>query len=81
MGYHTKHIEKGIFGEFSKIREEWEELSDAHSQEAKILELCELADLYGAIRQYVVNNWNLSMRDIEQMADLTESAFKEGSRK
>lgn len=80
MGYHTRDIEKGVFGEFSKIEEEWEELQDARLQKAKVLEICELADLYGAIREYLKGH-NLTMQDIEQMADLTESAFKEGKRK
>ena len=30
MGYHLRNIEKGELGEFSKIREEFEELLDAH---------------------------------------------------
>ena len=42
MGYHTKEIDKGVLGEFSKIREEWEELEDAHNQRDSILTLCEL---------------------------------------
>jgi hypothetical protein len=29
MGYHKTKIEKGILGEFSKIKEEFQELEDA----------------------------------------------------
>lgn len=81
MGYHTRVISKGILGEFSKIQEEWEELMDARQQQAKILELCELADLYGAIDAYVQNKYGMSIGDIKQMSDMTVSSFKEGSRK
>ena len=44
MGYHTKHIEKGTLGEFSKIREEYEELTDAVNQGSKVMEICEMCD-------------------------------------
>lgn len=80
MGYHNKVITKGELGEFSKIREEFEELSDAHEQGAKILELCELADLYGAMELYLENQFHLSMEDIKKMKELTSSAFKQGER-
>lgn len=81
MGYHIRKIEKGVFGHISKIEEELEELKDARFQKVRILEMCELADLYGALRQFVLEEYNLNMEDLEKMADLTESAFKEGSRK
>lgn len=80
MGYHKAKIEKGIIGHFSKIKEEFEELDDAINQGAKIMIQCELADLYGAIKWYAAN-FGLSMSDLEEMNDLTESAFKDGSRK
>jgi phosphoribosyl-ATP pyrophosphohydrolase len=80
MGYHTREIKKGQLGEFSKIREEIEELLDAHQQSIKMLELCELCDLLGAIEAYVAKN-NLTLNDLIQMKDLTKSAFLEGHRK
>lgn len=48
-GYHIREITKGTYGDFSKVVEEMEELLDAHDQNAKIMVLCELADLYGAM--------------------------------
>ena len=60
--------------------EEMEELLDAHDQDAKIMILCELADLYGAIEAYVYNHHNLTMRDIVQMSNLTKKAFQDGTR-
>lgn len=81
MGYHRNVITKGVLGEFSKIQEEFDELVDAHEQNAKILELCELSDLYGAIDAYVKAKFNLTVIDVAQMSRLTESAFKDGHRK
>lgn len=80
MGYHTRKFKKGVFGEFSKVQEEWEELLDARLQDGKILELCELADLYGAIEGYVELRFNLTMDDIAKMSRMTSEAFEEGSR-
>jgi hypothetical protein len=80
MGYHKNTIKRGLLCEFSKIQEEFEELVDAHEQGAKILELCELSDLYGAIESYVQYKYRLSMEDIKKMSDLTISAFTDGSR-
>ena len=42
MGYHKVEIEKGELGEFSKIREEFEELQDAVGQDDSLLILCEI---------------------------------------
>lgn len=81
MGYHTKTIKKGILGTSSKIQEELDELIDAESQECKILALCELSDLVGAIESYLINNYpNISINDLMQMSNLTKSAFNDGTR-
>src|SRR5271155_4039815 len=79
FGYHTKKITRGELGELSKIQEEMDELKDAEDQGVKILIHCELADLYGALRKYA-RKYNLSMSDLEQMATLTEIAFRDGYR-
>lgn len=80
MAYHTKKIKKGIFGEFSKIEEEFEELKDANAQSNKILEICELCDLIGAIEEYIKIN-NLTIDDLVKMKELTRHSFIDGSRK
>ncbi len=80
MSYHIKHIEKGKLGEVSKILEEFEEFFDAVEQRNKLLQLCELADLIGAIELYVAK-FNISLEDLIHMKNLTQSAFKDGSRK
>jgi hypothetical protein len=80
MGYHKKEIKKGKIGEFSKIKEEFQELEDAYEQNDTILTLCELSDLYGAIEEYI-KRWNLDMTQLKDFSDKTKSAFKEGTRK
>lgn len=80
MGYHKQAIRRGIFGEISKIREELDELEDAHEQGVKILELVELSDLYGAIEAYVERRHGLTMDDVAAMSKLTRSAFESGER-
>lgn len=79
MGYHKKQIDKGEIGEFSKIREEYEELKDAVEQDDSILSLCELSDLIGAIECYI-EKWNMSIEDLKKFSDKTKQAFKEGKR-
>jgi len=80
MGYHLKEIKKGKLGEFSKIQEEFEELSDGVCQNNKVLIICELCDVLGAIEAYA-KNWNLSLEDLIKMMNSTKSSFEEGKRK
>ena len=55
-GYHLHAIAtKGEYGAASKIREELEELEEAIQQDNKILILCELSDLYGALEAVATN--------------------------
>lgn len=82
MGYHYNKIPKGIYGEFSKVKEEIAELEDAVEQGNKIMILLELADLYGAIEGYLEKNFpGFNMEEIEDMSEKTKSAFEDGSRK
>lgn len=81
MGYHTRKIEKGVLGESSKIREELEELEDAEKQGAKLLALCELSDIIGAIDKYLdKHHCCTTLEDLILMARMTAEAFKEGKR-
>ena len=80
MGYHKNQITKGVVGEFSKIKEEFEELEDAYQQDDKVLQICELTDLVGAIEEYSMSKFNLSIEDLLKFSDKTKSAFKENKR-
>lgn len=80
MGYHLRPIvTEGVYGEPSKIREELEELEEALDQDNRILALCELADLYGAL-EAVAESLGTSMLEVSQMAAATRRAFQDGSR-
>jgi hypothetical protein len=81
MGYHLKPIDKGTLGELSKIREEFEELQDGIAQNNKVLQICELCDLIGAIEAFSEAKFNLNLGDLTKMMNLTKSAFRDGSRK
>ena len=52
-GYHLKEIPKGVYGEWSKVEEELAEYEDAKEQGSKIMMACELADIIGAINEFV----------------------------
>lgn len=78
---HKRKIEKGNFGEFSKIEEEFQELKDANEQKCKVLEICEICDLIGAIDGYAKKKYNLNIYDIyrfSEMISLTKSKDKNG---
>lgn len=79
MGYHKGIIKKGVVGEYSKIKEEFDELTDAIDQDNKVLIICELTDMVGAIEEYI-KKYNLTIKDLKDFSDLTKSAFKEGKR-
>ena len=81
MAYHKAHIEKGHLGFSSKIQEELDELKDAEQQQARILMLCEVADLIGAIEAYMKAKFSgFTLEDAIGMARLTQSEFEEGKR-
>ena len=81
MGYHKEHIEKGQLGFSSKIQEELDELKDAERQMARVLMLCEVSDLIGAIEAYLHNRFpGFTLEDVVTMARLTRAAFEEGER-
>ena len=80
MGYHSRPIAKGVYGEVSKIREELEELEDSEELGVKIMAMCELSDLYGAIQEFAKRKYDLSMDDLKKMSDRTKEAFRDGTR-
>lgn len=81
-GYHKAKIPKGVLGQFSKIYEETLELQDAIEQQNHIMALCELADLYGAMREYLLHHHpDITMDDVRNMANATTRAFQLGHRK
>lgn len=80
VGYHKKQINKGVLGEFSKIKEEFEEFEDAFQQNNPIMELVELSDILGAIEAYT-SKYNIDLNSLITMTRATQNAFKRGDRK
>lgn len=79
MGYHINKIEKGVLGEFSKVKEEFQELEDAFNQDSKVLIICELTDLIGSVEAYAAK-FNLTLDDLISFSNKTKESFKEGKR-
>ena len=79
-GYHISQIKKGEIGEASKIAEEFFEFMDALEQKAKVMELIELADMLGAIEEYV-KKYGMTLEDLKVFSDITKRAFLSGERK
>jgi len=81
MGYHKREIViQGTYGEVSKIEEELDELKESLEQDNKILALCELSDLYGAM-EAVAEKLGVNMEDLKKMSAATKRAFQCGDRK
>lgn len=74
MSYHLDKIDKGVYGERSKIVEEFQEWQDSYKQSNPIMELVELSDLIGAIEAYI-SKYNLTLKDLIVMKDVTNKAF------
>jgi hypothetical protein len=55
--FHQRAITRGVFGEFSKVEEEFYEAKDALEQKNNILLIVELCDLLGAIMGYMDRSW------------------------
>ncbi len=80
MSYHLKQIDKGVLGEFSKIKEEFDEAEDSFSQNNSLMTLMELSDLIGAIEAYACK-YNMTIEDLLKMNEATKRAFSSGRRK
>lgn len=81
MGYHANEIPKGEFGKWSKIKEEFLEAEDAYTQENPVMLLLELSDLLGAIGEFALKKYNISIYELLAMTKATRSAFEDGTRK
>ena len=82
MGYHKSPIERGTYGDASKIIEECMEFKDAVEQKCALLQLIELSDMVGAIEGYLKKHHpSIDLTDLIKMAHLTQSAFEDGHRK
>lgn len=78
-GYHITPIPRGVYGQASKIEEEFLEFKDALLQSNKLMSLIELSDLIGAVEAYAENNGS-SLSDLLIMLEATKRAFNDGTR-
>jgi hypothetical protein len=80
-GYHSRQINRGVYGRPSKIKEEYEEFEDSIDQGNKIMALIELSDMIGAIEGYLETNYKgLTLNDLIVMSQATRRAFETGDR-
>lgn len=80
-GYHLKDIPKGVFGEVSKIEEEFLEFKDALKQGNDVMALIELSDQIGAIRGWLERNHpSITLEKLITMNDATTRSFVNGHR-
>lgn len=82
-GYHEADIERGEYGELSKIQEELDEAIDAQNQGIELMVLVELSDIIGAIDGYLNKHYKgaFMIEDLYTMAMATKKAFVSGYRK
>lgn len=79
-GYHLRTVPKAPFGTADKVLEEALELVDAYRQGAKVMALCECADIVGAVQAYLDHEGG-NFDDIRRMAAITSRAFASGRRR
>jgi hypothetical protein len=80
-GYHITKINKGVLGEWSKIKEEWEEFEDAKAQGSKIMMMVELSDVYGAVQAFYEKyhiNGDATIASGQELEKVNEEAKKLG---
>lgn len=81
VGYHLTKIEKGVFGELSKVLEEVNEAIDAENQGVNLMVLMELSDVIAAIDGYLkAHSPSTTLQDLVAMAEVTRRAFDSGER-
>lgn len=79
MSYHKLKIQKHSHTSAFKLLEETYEYLDAISTDNKIMAIQELSDLYGVLKREA-NKYNISVKDLDIMSNLTEQVFINGYR-
>jgi len=76
MKFHKAIIQKGIYGELSKIKEELDEAYDAESQNQDLMLLIELSDIIGAV-EGVSKKYGFTLEQLIAFAKLRSKVAKE----
>lgn len=66
--WHKKTIEKGVYGELSKVLEEYQEAEDALEQKNHLMHLIELSDIVGAVEGIAIK-YGLTLNDLKLFSD------------
>jgi len=69
MKFHKAIIQKGIYGQLSKIKEELDEAYDAESQNQDLMLLIELSDIIGAV-EGVSKKYGFTLEQLMKFAKL-----------
>ena len=77
MKFHKAIIQKGIYGELSKIKEELDEAYDAESQNQDLMLLIELSDIIGAV-EGVSKKYGFTLEQLIAFAKLRSKVAMEG---
>lgn len=67
--FHKVEIQRGVYGELSKIQEELDEAKDAEAQGQDLMLLIELADIVGAV-EGVAKKYGMSLEQLSTFAKL-----------
>jgi predicted house-cleaning noncanonical NTP pyrophosphatase (MazG superfamily) len=76
MGFHKATIERGVYGQLSKIQEELDEARDAESQGQDLMLLIELADIVGAV-EGVATRYGFTLEQLTAFARLRTQVARE----
>jgi NTP pyrophosphatase (non-canonical NTP hydrolase) len=81
IGYHLREIDRGEYGEASKIFEEAYEFADALDQGSALMALIELSDMVGAIKGFLAKHHpTITLADLDTMSVITQRVFESGYR-
>lgn len=74
--WHVRQIQKGIYGELSKIQEELDEAVDAEEQEQILMLFYELSDIIGAVGG-VAKKYGMTLEQIYKFSQLRTRIVEE----
>lgn len=75
MSYHINQIPNGEYGKLSKVVEELHELKDSIQQNNRIMSLCELSDILGAMDGCFGERINLQFQPSESEQNIIKEVY------
>lgn len=71
--WHQTQIEKGVYGELSKVAEEIAEIADTYASDQPVMTLIELSDILGAIDGFLVNRTGYGIEENPRVVPWSET--------